>query len=267
MALICQFKYLNGHSGQITGVRRFFGGCGDWQKVGVLCVSGRLASVPASIYSFSVDGYKEGIWYYSDYDPRCTLLATDNLGVIGRDSARYYPLAGKWDLLTPPADSVCVAPMVDVIFGCLPQVPTEEMDLSVGDRIAHYYNPLIYPKSQLHSIGLGMNEALLAQAREVLTPGGAVVLNLGGRPGLSRLVAMFQTNGYQPRMVHEEIIPQHRETSLTSLVALEAMGQSDFEFFVDAKGVIPINARQAEDRRVNGSSVFHKIYVIEGILA
>ena len=208
---------------------------------------------------------ESGTWYYSDYDSRCVPLATANLESARVDLSQYRPLPGKWDLTTPPADNGYSAPVADVVFGCLPQVPTE-MDLSSGDRIAHYYNPFCYPGSKLHAVGLGLNEALLAQAQNVLTPGGVAILNLGGRPGLLRLKEMFRCSGYQPKVIYEEMIPQHKETSLASFADLEAAGQRDFEFFADTNGFVRINARKAEDRRVSELPVFHKIYVIAGTL-
>ena len=77
---------------------------------------------------------------------------------------------------------------------------------------------------------------------------------------------MFREYGYKPRVVHGEVIPQHRETSLITLARMESCGQSDFEFFEDRAAQRPINARVAEQRRVAGELVYHKIYVIEGAL-
>ncbi|MEK7099346.1 MAG: hypothetical protein AAB916_02420 [Patescibacteria group bacterium] len=201
-------------------------------------------------------------WYYSDYDSRCVPLATSNLEAAKMGHLDFCPLEGAWDLVTPPAGMH--APAVDVIFGCLPQVPLAHADLSVGDKIAHYYDPERYPKAHLNVLGLGLNETLLVQARDVLLPCGTVVLNLSGRPGLKRLKTMFQFCGYEAEVIYEEMIPQHWQTSVASLASLEEAGQHDFEFFADARGKEKINAREAEVRRMCSKSVFHKIYVIAG---
>lgn len=170
-----------------------------------------------------------------------------------------------WDLVTPPPDSGQSAPRVNVIFGCLPQVPSA-LDLSVGDRRAHYYDATRYREVHQNAVGLGLNETLLVRARKVLVPGGSVVLNLGGRPGLARLLPLFTESGYRPRVVHSETIAQHTDTSLASLAALEGHGQPDFEFFADMDCFHRVNTREAEARRVKGEELYHNIYIIEGTL-
>lgn len=196
--------------------------------------------------------------YFSDYEPKCTELTIQNLEQIPDE--RFAPLFGQWDLVTR-VDRVETAPRVDVIVACIPQVPTT-LDLSLGDNLAHYYDPTRY-EANLHAYGLGLNEALLNRAHGVLEPEGRVVLNLGGRPGLSMLEQMFLNCGYAPRVVHAEIIEQCPSTSLAGLAERESDG-NEFEFFGDATGCERINAQLAEKRRLEGLKLFHKIYVIEG---
>ena len=204
-------------------------------------------------------------WYFSDYNTRCVSLALENLRLFNEDLKRFHPLTGSWDLVTPPDGGRLPSPKVDVIFGCLPQVPAE-INLAIGDRIAHYYDPRHYPEAHLNALGLGLNEALLRRAKGVLRSRGMVALNLSGRPGLQRLHLLFQETGYHSEVIYQTTIPQHPETSLASLAALEGSGQSDFEFFTDASCASPLNARDAETRRQAGKSVFHNIYVIAGTL-
>lgn len=204
-------------------------------------------------------------WYFSDYDARCVPLAMENLLCYCGDRRGLYPLKGSWDLVTPPKGGL-KAPKVDVVFGCLPQVPLHT-DLSVGDKRAHYYNPKRYPKAHQNALGLGLVETLLVRARDVLNPGGKVILNLAGRPGRKRLLSLFRETGYNPHMVESAKIEQHAGTSLASLAALEKNGHDDFEFFTDFSCEEPIDARGAEALRVAGEDVYHKIYVIAGTLA
>jgi hypothetical protein len=187
----------------------------------------------------------------------------ENLLRTGAKRKRLHPLRGTWDLVTPPQDSEQNAPRVNVIFGCLPQVPTD-LNLSVGDRTAHYYDPSRYREAHHNALGLGLNETLLVRAKKVVAQGGSVVLNLSGRPGLGRLRSLFKEAGYRPEVIYSETIPQHADTSLVSLAALEESGQSDFEFFADAHCLRPINAREAEARRVKKQEVYHNIYVVAG---
>lgn len=208
---------------------------------------------------------RDAKWYFSDYDPRCTRLALENSLHFGLKRKNLHPLQGQWDLVTPPVGSRLKAPKVDVIFGCLPQVPSDS-NLAVADRRAHYYNPVRYPRAHFNAFGLGLVETLLVDARNVLIPGGSVVLNLGGRPGRKRLLDLFQQARYTPLIVHSETIEQHASTSLASLAALEKNGHGDFEFFADAFCRQLLNAQEGEKRRREGKKVYHKIYVIAGKL-
>lgn len=205
-------------------------------------------------------------WYLSDYDSRCVPLAMENLLRFGRDLKRLHPLLGSWDLVTPPGDNGQNVPKVNVVFGCLPQVPSET-EHSVADWTSHYYDPRLYREAHQNVLGLGLTEALLLRARSVLVPGGLVVLNLGGRPSLRRLLPLFTESGYKPTVVHSETIPQHSETSLASLAELEKNGHDGFEFFADPHCCQPLNAHEAEAQRLKGTTVYHKIYVIAGTLA
>lgn len=236
----------------------------------------------------------EATWYFSDYDARCVPLAIENLNrganavdiykrVASRGEHNYNPksweqlhlrpdlgelcpLTGSWDLVSPPKQGGDTVPTVDIIFGCLPQVPAE-IDLGLGDRIAHYYDPNRYPKAHFNALGLGLVETLLVEAKSVLAPKGEVILNLSGRPGLKRLRSLFRKTGYNPEVIEREVIEQHVGTSLASLATLEENGHEDFEFFYDSDCRIPLDAREAELRRLAGEEVYHYIYVMKGTLA
>lgn len=203
-------------------------------------------------------------WYFSDYNPDCTSLAASNLQAAGVHGS-YTPLWGRRNLVH--ADVGQVVPKVDVVFGCLPQVP-EAHGIDRDDRVAHYYDPRMFPCSSRHACGLALNEALLMGATRVLNPKGRVILNLSGRPGRERLDCMFNECGYAARVLHEAIVPQHAATSLNSLVAIESESSTRqaFEFFADPEAHVPLCAGRAEARRQKGQPVYHKIFVIEGTL-
>ncbi|MBI2426937.1 MAG: hypothetical protein HYV34_03735 [Candidatus Kerfeldbacteria bacterium] len=207
----------------------------------------------------------------SDLSPRVTELAVENLRrTVGLENVEV--LNGSWDLVTDRRESCAEIGKVDAVVACIPQVPMRGMDLSVCDLMAHYYNPERYTDSPMHDLGLGLNDSLLIRAHHVLVAGGHTVLNLCGRPGLNRLVQMFDRRGYTPRELHRGIIPQHIQTSIASLAELEVQGHSDFEFFSDMGGRDRIDAYTAEERRLRclaeerASDIYHAIYVIEGVL-
>ncbi len=203
--------------------------------------------------------------YFSDLNPKCTEIALSNILRFVRPTKIPTALHGSWDLITPPKESNIKAPMVDIIFACIPQVPAK-IDLSLGDNMAHYYNPLLYSDTILNKIGLGLCQNLLIKAKEILLPNGKVILNLGGRPGLERLNKLFTETGYEPNILWEEVIPQHMETSLESLAKLEENGEENFELFANPECTQVLNALEAEKLRKKGIKFYHKIYVIEGTM-
>lgn len=159
------------------------------------------------------------------------------------------------DLLTNVPDSLLQN--VENIFACIPQVPTER-DLTQGDNFAHYYKGT---GSYWDSYGLGLNSALIKQATQ-RAPQAELTLNLSGRPGIDKLRELFDYHGRLGDVAYEEMVPQHEGTSVASLARMEGNGHADFEFYGDEGGHEKINAAEAERRRVDGTPVFHKIYVL-----
>jgi methylase of polypeptide subunit release factors len=145
------------------------------------------------------------------------------------------------------------------VIACIPQVPAD-LDLQTNDNSSHYYNP---NGSYWDQFGLGLNEKLLAQIREA-NPNCEVILNLSGRPNLKTLQELFAEAGFTSTVIHQEMVRQHEGTSLRSLADLESTISHHFEFYADAKGTKRINATEAEERRINGQEVYHKIYVLHG---
>lgn len=160
----------------------------------------------------------------------------------------------------------------DVIFGCLPQViapkkiAEEDFVGTNNESSSHYYIPEIYPlaRESAHLWGLALNEHALQKLKQNLNAKGQIVLNLGGRPGKERLLDMFVSCGYEPEILHEEFIEQHIGTSIETLVEQEMTFEPNktFEFFDQYKN--QISAKTAQEIRVAGGRIFHKIYVILG---
>ena len=205
--------------------------------------------------------------FASDLNGECTKLAARNI-VHAVPSARdkFVPIAGDQNLgrwINGISEGA-----IDVVYGCLPQVvKASEIDLHEGDNVAHYYDPAQYP-SERHHLGLGLNESALRQIHPLLPQGGTVILNLSGRPGKeAALEQMFRDCGYEPKLLHEEVIEQHSGTSLATLAAVEAHNGHRFEFFTSNLGSLgsQITATDAEERRLAGVKVYHKIYVIAGV--
>lgn len=209
--------------------------------------------------------------YGSDIDSRLIPLAQRNVQKLldGR-SLQFIPISGSTNLLDIQNDELrqqIRRETLGAVVACLPQA-FQPADAQPGpDDAAHYYPQEYFSEMPFNSFALGLNEALLAQARE-RHPRTSVILNLAGRVGLSRLLEMFKSNGYRPEIVHEERIPQCPTTNLGYFVDLERLLQtagavsSRCEFF-DETGQ-EIGAREAEERRRASRPVFHNIYVIKG---
>lgn len=210
--------------------------------------------------------------YAADIDPRLTALAGRNAARIldrhGQD--RFQPWSGANNLLTWFAEANLPRP--DVIYGCVPQVVLPQgTQLDSRDNGANYYPAEEFP-SRYNRVSLGLNDHLLRQARDVLAPGGRVVLNLAGRVGLDTLCDLFERRGYRPRVLRETVVPQHAETSLEPYALVEeethhAPHPVRFRFFVDDAegGRRSVDARTAEALRQAGEPCFHHLYAIEGV--
>lgn len=204
---------------------------------------------------------------FCDKDSRCTPLACRNIkrNLPDNHSAHAVPYAGSLDLLAwVQGTGIVRSRNFDVIYGCLPQVILPEgKQIEEGDALAHYYEGDRYT-SDFDIYGLALNDMCLQQAHLCLDKDGAVVLNLGGRPGQGILEELFRKNGFEPQLLHKEVIQQHEGTSIESLVTLESVTPRNFEFFEDEAANKKISATQANERRRSGRPIFHCIYVYQG---
>lgn len=196
---------------------------------------------------------------FSDYDPRCVPLARENLASAGLHHNGLVPLDGAWDLVDR-IDELQERPSVSAVVACIPQLP------SVGPA-KHHYDPARYPEATLHNIGLGLNEALLRRACKAFPRGTRIILNLAGRPGIKRILQMFQECGYRPHILHEDLVPQHLGPSLDAFLAAEEVGHGPFKFFRTRNfDQSAISAGQGAAHLRAGGKLFHTIYVIEGTI-
>lgn len=149
------------------------------------------------------------------------------------------------------------------LFACIPQMKIPEgLKIEEGDNFANYC--LEDKESIFDCYGLGLNDRLLRQAHEKLPEGAMVGLTLAGRPSIAQLNKMFLINGFIPKIIHAEIIPQDPTTSLLEMVNVEQQTGA-FEFFADPQARIAITAAQAEERRLSKQPLYHKLYFIVGI--
>ncbi len=223
----------------------------------------------AYLASLPKDRRPKELWV-GDYDERMAPVAARNADRMLEPDQRSVvrPCEGALSLIAW-AERQKIRP--DIVYGCLPQIPCDEnTDLSKGDGYSHYYK-VDRHEADIDDFGLGLQRALLLEARDMLPSHGKVVLNLGGRPGKDLLEQLFIRNGFQPEILHSEIIRQHAGTDLQPLAKREAVMKGitghEFEFFGDPDGKEPINATEAFSRRMKGDHVYHNIYVVQGTLS
>jgi SAM-dependent methyltransferase len=225
----------------------------------------------------------------SDLDPRLPVLAQRLIGEIAPDLLnRFRLMEGPVNLIDTPAARAEVA-NVDVVVGCLPQVPDPEDAMyadfrlaylkpaadggrRTDDHIANYYPWTAFNNYPFNSVGLGLIEALLRRVGSY-APRAQVILALGCRIGKPVLSSLFQSNGYRPAELASRIIRQNQHTDISFFVALEAAMrgtayEDDFacEFYADPEGATRISATEANDLLdVDPSApVFHEVCVLRG---
>lgn len=167
------------------------------------------------------------------------LNACDAEGNVTRpDLLQRLYFAPTPDLLAGAPESV----RYDVIFGCIPQVPSTQT--AVSDRqLADVYVPTQRPEDL---DGFGLLASLLDQARHKLKPGGEIILTISGRPGPEAIYKMLAHRGYVGRGVTTQMIWQHPETDLSGYITTDALGlRAPFEFWV---GDQKITAAEAQER-------------------
>ncbi len=163
----------------------------------------------------------------------------------------------------------CRAPY-EVVVACIPQVKLPaNRQLFDGHNTGDYYDEveiagLNGQVRKWNQLGLGLNAALLIQAWDFLPPGGEIILNLGGRPSQAKLKEMMLEFGFEPEIVHHQIVQQDTGTNIGSLANDEKSGGNVFEFFHDPDGQEPINGAEAHVLNQQKQPVYHAIYVIRG---
>lgn len=216
---------------------------------------------------------------FSDIDPRCVGLSMSNFTRVGFTADGLEPISGECDLIgssdgiiTPDelGEDEIQDDSVDFITFCGPQIPkTRSMKMGARDNRAHYYHPGHYQgESRLNAVGLALVDTLLERAKNVLRPGGRVLLILAGRPGLGVLLDMFHDRGYKSmRLMAEKMVLHHPDTKLQQLADLEPRIRFEFEFFRYENGDGQINAARAERlRKSTKPGPYHMVYALEGTL-
>lgn len=225
----------------------------------------------------------------SDLDPRLAKLAARNVETLAPEHAdRFKPVIGPVSLIDSEAARTQVA-KADTIIACLPQVtcPKDEKFAAIrdahdveiddsaqeksADHIAHYYPWEMFDAFPFNAVGLGLNEALLRSARKA-APEARLIMNFGARIPTATICAMYEANGYAPKILHSQMVEQDAGTDISFFVTLEKAMQGTgleaeivCEFFADREGQEPLSASAAQARQEEAPEkpLYHRVCVVD----
>jgi release factor glutamine methyltransferase len=98
-----------------------------------------------------------------------------------------------------------VARKVDVVVANMPYVPVEDAEFLPADVVAHEPSLALFGDRG----GLAQVERVVAAAREWLSPGGWIVLEIGHRQG-ERVAALLARHGYTDERVDDDLTGRER---------------------------------------------------------
>lgn len=201
-----------------------------------------------------------------DLNPHAVLASRLNTVLNGFD-AEGDPLPGDLpDRYTSQVSDLLAEPIrtgyrADVVVGCLPQVipPARKPVDGNGYDLNNYAPAQGVPED---AFGLGLNARLLREARQVLDPGGSVILNLACRPHNAVLRRMIRRHGFAPAVLWCTRVQQTADTDISDLARWE-QGTGRTYFYLHRHATVSVPARVALDRQTAGLPVYHDLQVVE----
>lgn len=127
------------------------------------------------------------------------------------------------------------AVIADVIYANLPNVPFVQQNASLFSQqlTSSFYNPrLSCSIDTVNRYLLGMQFALLEDAKSSLVDGGSLIVNLGGRVPVELMQELFERSGYE----YEELVTilkaqSQPELMLPSYARAQKKGRVEFDFY------------------------------------
>lgn len=160
---------------------------------------------------------------------------------------------------------------LDRVVGCIPQVlsPDPETTLNLVSEamseeflhsLSNYCGLQGFVEDQF---GLGLIARAVEEAIEVVKPNGAVILNMGGRPGQAVCERLFERRGFNIKKLWQTRVNQAADTDILALVEIEKSSRHRFEFFMGPVSEEPICARTAYAFAKAGGTISHGLTVYE----
>lgn len=163
---------------------------------------------------------------------------------------------------------------LDRVIGCIPQVLSpepllashfirEDADDDFLYSLSNYCEKQGYVEDQF---GLGLIARAVEESIEVCKPSAKIILNMGGRPGVSVLDRLFTRRGFSIRRLWSTKVWQASDTDISPLVEIEKSTPHRFEFFTSLNSDEPICAQTAQAYAQSGGRIAHSLIVYEAQL-
>ncbi|CAI7805078.1 unnamed protein product [Closterium sp. NIES-54] len=166
---------------------------------------------------------------------------------------------------------------LDRIVGCIPQVLTPDPKAALKIVSETMSEEFLYSLSNYCSLqgyvedqfGLGLIARAVEESIAALKPAGALLMNMGGRPGMAVCERLFRRRGFEISKLWQTRVFQAADTDIQALVEIERQSRHRFEFFMGlgmgaaTTGDEPISARTAYAFAKAGGRIAHGLTVFE----
>ncbi|CAI5472737.1 unnamed protein product [Closterium sp. Yama58-4] len=166
---------------------------------------------------------------------------------------------------------------LDRIVGCIPQVLTPDPKAALKIVSETMSEEFLYSLSNYCSLqgyvedqfGLGLIARAVEESIAALKPAGALLMNMGGRPGMAVCERLFRRRGFEIEKLWQTRVFQAADTDIQALVEIERQSRHRFEFFMGlgmgaaTTGDEPISARTAYAFAKAGGRIAHGLTVFE----
>ncbi|KAJ7559331.1 hypothetical protein O6H91_04G079600 [Diphasiastrum complanatum] len=218
--------------------------------------------------------------YGLDINPRAIKVAWINLylNALNVDGSPVYDHEGKTlldrvefhvsDLLGYCKEKEI---MLDRIIGCIPQVLNPDPDAMLKIVSENASEEFLYSLSNYCGLqgfvedqfGLGLIARAVEEGIAVIKPNGAMIFNIGGRPGQAVCERLFKRRGFKITKLWQTRVKQAADTDILALVEIEKNSRHRFEFFMGLLSEEPICARTAWAYAKSGGEISHGLSVYQ----
>ncbi|KAL2610424.1 hypothetical protein R1flu_028997 [Riccia fluitans] len=161
--------------------------------------------------------------------------------------------------------------LLDRIVGCIPQILNPDPEAMLKMVSENASEDFLYSLSNYCGLqgfvedqfGLGLVARAAEEGISCLRPNGAMIFNIGGRPGQAVCERLFERRGFHIQKLWQTKVNQAADTDILALVEIEKNSRHHFEFFMGRVCDEPISARTAYTYAKAGGQIAHGLSVYE----